>query len=73
LTKRKKTGKKQIVVTPDVKIDEIIDFKEIISVKEGINFATSDDNFGFGGKPWSLRFVIVFSRFTHTHKNKQLL
>jgi len=73
LKKKKKTGKKQIVVTPDIKIDEIIDFKEIISVKEGINFATSDGNFSFAGKTWSLRFVIVFSRFTDTHKNKQLI
>jgi hypothetical protein len=67
LLKKKKTGKKKIVVTPDVKIYEIIDIKESICVKEGINFATFDGNFGFADKPWSQRFVIMFWRFTHTH------
>jgi len=49
---------KHIVVTPGVKINEIIDVKESISDKEGINLATCDGNLGFAGKPWNLRFVI---------------
>jgi len=35
------------VVTPEVKINEIIDVKESISFKESINFASSDGNFSF--------------------------
>jgi len=42
---KKRKGKKQIVVTPGVKIVEIIDVKESLSVKDDINFATSGGKF----------------------------